>query len=241
MDPITVALAAIALYRLHQRGAGVTPTLPSQAVQTSAAPPPALPPPPIRTLPATPSQAPFPQAAPIPAPPAPPLAPTPVQPPAPPLAPKPSLSLGPPPTIRRGSSGAPVEHVQRLLGITADGKFGPGTDAAVRAFQRSRGLAADGIVGPSTWAALGVTDGAQIPGYHPGTKKAIEVFRPDTATAALPRDKALQRFPIGFVPSHPPTPAEVAFAQKLLPQWREGGKWFEGSGSALRVYIAKRH
>jgi peptidoglycan hydrolase-like protein with peptidoglycan-binding domain len=63
----------------------------------------------------------------------------------------PSTSLR---TLRRGASGGDVEALQRLLGISADGKFGPGTEAAVKAFQRSRGLVADGIVGPKTWAAL---------------------------------------------------------------------------------------
>ena len=45
--------------------------------------------------------------------------------------------------------------LQRALGISADGIFGPGTQAAVKSFQRSHGLTADGIVGPATWAALG--------------------------------------------------------------------------------------
>ncbi len=45
--------------------------------------------------------------------------------------------------------------LQRRLGITVDGIFGPGTQRAVKAFQRRRGLTADGIVGPATWAALG--------------------------------------------------------------------------------------
>lgn len=57
-------------------------------------------------------------------------------------------------TLRRGSSGGDVEALQRLLGIGADGKFGPGTESAVKAFQASRGLVADGIVGPKTWSAL---------------------------------------------------------------------------------------
>lgn len=54
------------------------------------------------------------------------------------------------------SRGAEVRIAQRRLGITADGVFGPGTLAAVKAFQRRQGLTPDGIVGPATWARLGV-------------------------------------------------------------------------------------
>jgi peptidoglycan hydrolase-like protein with peptidoglycan-binding domain len=36
----------------------------------------------------------------------------------------------------------------------ADGRFGPRTEAAVKAFQRSRSINADGIVGAQTWAAI---------------------------------------------------------------------------------------
>ncbi|MGH3042742.1 MAG: peptidoglycan-binding domain-containing protein [Gaiellaceae bacterium] len=56
--------------------------------------------------------------------------------------------------LRNGSRGAAVANVQRTLGITADGIFGPRTRAAVRAFQRRHGLLVDGIVGPQTQAAL---------------------------------------------------------------------------------------
>lgn len=60
-------------------------------------------------------------------------------------------------TIKRGSNGAGVVTLQKLLGITADGEFGSKTEAAVKAFQSAHGLTADGIVGAQTWAALGVT------------------------------------------------------------------------------------
>ena len=58
------------------------------------------------------------------------------------------------PTLKYGSRGAAVAELQRRLGLSADGVFGPRTRAAVVAFQRSHGLVADGVVGPRTWAAL---------------------------------------------------------------------------------------
>ena len=61
-------------------------------------------------------------------------------------------------TIKRGSRGDEVIALQQALHITADGDFGPKTEAAVIAFQKSHNLTPDGIVGSMTWAALGVTD-----------------------------------------------------------------------------------
>ena len=62
-----------------------------------------------------------------------------------------------------GSSGSDVKAVQRKLiqwgymSGTADGRYGEKTRDAVRAFQRKNGLSADGRVGPATAAAMGVT------------------------------------------------------------------------------------
>jgi peptidoglycan hydrolase-like protein with peptidoglycan-binding domain len=56
--------------------------------------------------------------------------------------------------LRLGASGAEVTHVQRLLGVRADGHFGETTLRAVRRFQAEHGLLVDGQVGPHTWAAL---------------------------------------------------------------------------------------
>jgi peptidoglycan hydrolase-like protein with peptidoglycan-binding domain len=58
--------------------------------------------------------------------------------------------------LQRGSSGTSVAALQRALGVTPTGTFGPVTARAVRAFQSSHGLTVDGIVGPMTSAALGL-------------------------------------------------------------------------------------
>ena len=64
------------------------------------------------------------------------------------------------PTLRNGSGGIAVEELQTLLNqalnanLTVDGKFGPGTQAAVQQFQSSNGLTVDGVVGAQTWTAL---------------------------------------------------------------------------------------
>jgi peptidoglycan hydrolase-like protein with peptidoglycan-binding domain len=58
------------------------------------------------------------------------------------------------PTLRRGAAGDLVSRIQKIIGVTVDGKFGPNTEAAVRAFQRDHKLVPDGIVGPKTWAVL---------------------------------------------------------------------------------------
>jgi peptidoglycan hydrolase-like protein with peptidoglycan-binding domain len=58
--------------------------------------------------------------------------------------------------VKRGDRGAAVRAIQRQLGITADGVFGPMTERAVKRFQRRHGLVPDGIVGPLTRGALGL-------------------------------------------------------------------------------------
>ena len=60
-------------------------------------------------------------------------------------------------TIRFGSKGPDVTRWQTIIGVTADGAFGPGTEAATKAWQAARGLVADGIVGQKCWEAAGET------------------------------------------------------------------------------------
>jgi putative chitinase len=56
--------------------------------------------------------------------------------------------------LKNGSKGDDVKKLQEKLGLTADGDFGPGTEAKVKAWQTANGLTADGIVGDGTWGKL---------------------------------------------------------------------------------------
>jgi peptidoglycan hydrolase-like protein with peptidoglycan-binding domain len=53
-----------------------------------------------------------------------------------------------------GSKGDAVKKVQELLGLSADGDFGPGTEKAVKAFQKKSSLPVTGIVDQATLKAL---------------------------------------------------------------------------------------
>jgi putative chitinase len=56
--------------------------------------------------------------------------------------------------LKNGSKGDDVKKLQEKLGLAADGAFGPGTEAKVKAWQAANGLKADGIVGAGTWAKM---------------------------------------------------------------------------------------
>jgi hypothetical protein len=56
--------------------------------------------------------------------------------------------------LKNGSKGASVKTVQTLLGIKADGAFGPGTAKAVQEFQKKAGLPTTGVVDQATLKAL---------------------------------------------------------------------------------------
>ena len=53
-----------------------------------------------------------------------------------------------------GSTGESVKKVQELLGIKADGSFGPGTEKSVKAFQKKSSLPVTGVVDQATLKVL---------------------------------------------------------------------------------------
>jgi len=67
--------------------------------------------------------------------------------------------------LKLGSEGEDVKKLQIKLGVDPIGKFGPKTDAAVRAWQAANGLTADGVVGDGTWSKMfseGVTSAPTV-------------------------------------------------------------------------------
>jgi peptidoglycan hydrolase-like protein with peptidoglycan-binding domain len=84
-----------------------------------------------------------------------------------------AMGLGPGPVLKRKSgakraarrsrghsrSGGGVRALQRRLGVTADGVFGPATEAALKRWQRAHGLVPDGIAGPNTRTEMGLGPG----------------------------------------------------------------------------------
>jgi peptidoglycan hydrolase-like protein with peptidoglycan-binding domain len=138
------------------------------------------------------------------------------------------------PTLRRGDRGDLVKQVQRGLGIGDDGKFGPGTEAALRQFQREHGLVPDGIVGPQTWASL--DEASRVAPAAPAAIPAARAMAAPFAVAAVgPIVAAAPAGPIDQI-------SQMAGASPLASVvWRDRGKAPAGyiKGMALvysRVY-----
>ena len=60
--------------------------------------------------------------------------------------------------LKIGSRGDLVKDLQEVLGLNADGDFGPKTEIAVKNWQTQNGLTPDGVVGPKTLAKMGLLD-----------------------------------------------------------------------------------
>lgn len=57
-------------------------------------------------------------------------------------------------SFKIGAKGSSVKIVQAALGLSADGAFGPGTEAAVKAFQKKEGMPITGIVDEETYRRI---------------------------------------------------------------------------------------
>jgi peptidoglycan hydrolase-like protein with peptidoglycan-binding domain len=56
--------------------------------------------------------------------------------------------------LRTGSRGNAVKAVQKVVKVSADGRYGTKTKAAVQRWQRAKRIPANGVVQATTWRAL---------------------------------------------------------------------------------------
>ncbi len=144
-----------------------------------------------------------------------PSAPVPIPVPPPVLTTAPALPAPPPvvvttlanqlPMLKVGSTGPAVVKWQQIVGVKADGIFGPQTQAATKAWQAQRGLVADGIVGPKTWAAAMTTPTSTSLPLPPPTTQ-VNVPTPIGPIAVPIPNVPLPPLPIPGSPPPPPPP-----------------------------------
>lgn len=88
--------------------------------------------------------------------------------------------------LKEGDSGTYVVALQKVLGVTADGQFGPLTKSAVIGYQQAHGLVADGVVGPLTQASLQSGAGPASPPPvivpHGGPIQGVDDYHLDNVT-----------------------------------------------------------
>jgi putative chitinase len=97
--------------------------------------------------------------------------------------------------LKVGSEGADVKKLQEKLGVEVIGKFGPKTEAAVKAWQKANGLKEDGIVGDATWSKLFgeskpvaevIKEDVVIPSGGPLNLEKLKGHIPDAVIAQIP-------------------------------------------------------
>ncbi len=112
--------------------------------------------------------------------------------------------------LRRGDEGPLVTKLQEKLGVDAIGKFGPKTEAALKAWQAANGLTADGIAGPFTLAKLGIE---ALPQAAPAPVQAAPVVIPNNSGFKL--DKLKGHIPDSVIAQIPDTAARFGITNNL--------------------------
>lgn len=149
------------------------------------------------------------------------------------------------PTIKQGSKGDAVKKWQNVIGVTADGNFGPGTHSKTVAWQKAHALTADGIVGAKSWAAaIGAAPAAENPSLVSKITSAIKppvakpaVQAPAVAATIASKPKPGIKPPATPVPVNPPLMATASMLPgkgllawfKKLPVW----VYIAGGGAAV--------
>jgi hypothetical protein len=133
--------------------------------------------------------------------------------------------------LKKGSKGEEVKSVQKVLGQSADGIFGSGTESAVKAWQTKNGLPADGIVGPNTLAKMGIKVEAKAATTPNNAPSADAKYSKDKIEAVI-KAKGYKWFEgdynlniVGVRNSDTGTAVTNAFDDKISVSYQVGGKW----------------
>jgi putative chitinase len=121
--------------------------------------------------------------------------------------------------LKVGSKNDNVKAMQKKLGLTADGNFGPGTQKAVKDWQKAHGLTPDGIVGDATWSKMFAViaartekgnlvddDGNEVEIESANDKPSVNAVDPAAPVAAIPGlklDKLKGRIPDAVIEQIP--------------------------------------
>lgn len=98
--------------------------------------------------------------------------------------------------LKVGSTGEEVKKLQRKLGVTDTGNFGPLTETAVKKWQKENGLLDDGIVGDGTWSKMFgqstqvIKEDVIIPSGSPLKLEKLRGHIPDSVIAQIPETAA---------------------------------------------------
>jgi hypothetical protein len=133
--------------------------------------------------------------------------------------------------VKNGSKGDVVKQIQKVLGLNADGIFGSGTEAAVKAWQAKNGLTADGIVGPGTLAKMGIKVEAASAPTPNNAPSAGAKYSKDKIEAVI-KKKGFKWFEgdyklniVGVRNSDTGTKVTNAFDDKITVSYQVGGEW----------------
>lgn len=110
--------------------------------------------------------------------------------------------------LRLGSEGEDVKKLQQFLGVDVVGKFGPKTDAAVKAWQSAHGLTTDGVVGPGTWAKM-------FPSSTPTPAPVQQPVAQSTSSSLFRLDKLKGHVPQAVIDAIPDTAAKFNITTPL--------------------------